>query len=84
MLFRSLEEYDHVTICSPIWVFSLASPVREFCRQAAGRIRSADYILVHHTAGNYAGAAAEMDEILGLTRTNCCSVQCRCGRFRAC
>ena len=24
--------YDHVTICSPIWVFSLASPVREFCR----------------------------------------------------
>ena len=34
-----LSAYGHVTVCSPIWVFSLASPVREFCRQAAGKIR---------------------------------------------
>ena len=60
-----LTAYDHVTICTPIWVFSLASPVREFCKQAAGKIKSVDYVLVHHTAGQYESVAAEMD-VMGL------------------
>ena len=77
-----LGAYDHVTICSPIWVFSLASPVREFCRQAAGKIKAADYVLVHHTKGNYESAAAEMDALLGITHTTSASVRCRMGRFR--
>lgn len=46
-------KYDHVTICSPVWVFALAAPVRSFCAQAAGQIREADYILVHHQNGVY-------------------------------
>ena len=37
-----LSAFDHVTICTPIWVFSLASPVREFCRRSAGKIKAAD------------------------------------------
>ena len=77
-----LSAYDHVTICSPIWVFSLASPVREFCRQAAGKIKAADYVLVHHTKGNYESVAAEMDTLLGITHTASASVCCRMGRFR--
>lgn len=48
-----LAGYEHVTICTPIWVFALASPVRAFCRQACGSIQQADYILVHHTGGQY-------------------------------
>ena len=62
----TLSDYTHVTICSPIWVFALAAPVRSFCMQAAGKIREADYILVHHTAGRYENAADEMDALLGL------------------
>ena len=77
-----LSAYDHVTICSPIWVFSLASPVREFCRQAAGKIKAVDYVLVHHTKGNYESVAAEMDALLGTTHTASASVCCRMGRFR--
>ena len=42
---------DSVTIVSPIWVFALAAPMRAFCGEAAGKIRTADYILVHHTRG---------------------------------
>ena len=79
-----LSAYDHVTVCSPVWVFSLASPVREFCRQSAGKIRSADYILVHHTKGKYGSAAAEMDRLLGVEHTASVSVQCHAGRFRVC
>lgn len=79
---NDLEKYDRVTICAPIWVFALASPVRAFCRQAAGRVRQADYILVHHTASVYENAAREMDELLQLTHTRLWSVQCRTGRYR--
>ena len=32
-----LTQYEHVTVCSPIWVFGLAAPVRSFCEPAAGR-----------------------------------------------
>ncbi|MGN1235257.1 MAG: hypothetical protein ACI4U2_04700, partial [Christensenellaceae bacterium] len=77
-----LSAYEHVTICTPVWVFSLASPVREFCRQAAGSIREADYVLVHHTKGQYKSVAAEMDRILGITHTASASIRCRTGRFR--
>lgn len=31
-----LTAYEHVTLCSPIWVFTLAAPVRAFCQAAAG------------------------------------------------
>ncbi len=39
----NLTAYRHVTILSPIWVFSLSAPVRSFCRAAAGKLREADY-----------------------------------------
>lgn len=77
-----LSSYSHVTICSPIWVFSLAPPVRRFCREAAGKIRSVDYLLVHHTNGRYENAAAEMDTLLGLTREGFRSFRCHCGAYR--
>lgn len=54
----------HITICSPIWVFALAAPVRDFCKKAAGQIKEVDYILVHHTGGRYENAAREIDDIL--------------------
>lgn len=77
-----LTNYEHVTIVSPIWVFALAAPVRAFCGAAAGKIREADYILVHHTRGRYENAAREMDALLGLHHTALRSVQCKVGRYR--
>ena len=67
-----LMRYDHVTICSPIWVFSLAAPVRAFCKQAAGKIKSADYVLVHYQKSKYENAAKEMDSLLGIKHTRFC------------
>lgn len=79
-----LKQYDHVTICSPIWVFALAAPIRAFCRAAAGSIGEADYILVHHTGGKYENAADEMDKLLGLTRVGYQSFSCKIGRIKRC
>ena len=79
---QDLSGYDHVTICTPIWVFSLAAPMRSFCTQAAGKINEADYILVHHQSSAYTNAAEEMDRLLGIRHTALRSVRCRQGRFR--
>ena len=76
-----LEKYDHMTVCSPVWVFNLCAPMREFCKKASGRIRTADYILVHHQKSLYANAADEMDRLLGLKDTPAVSVCCREGRY---
>lgn len=74
--------YQHITICAPIWVFALASPVRAFCKQVSGRVQAADYILVHHTSGHYTNVAREMDAILGVSHTDCRDVQCRMGDLK--
>lgn len=76
-----LEKYDHVTVCSPVWVFNLCAPMREFCKKASGRIRSADYIIVHHQKSLYANAVDEMDRLLGLKDTPAVSICCREGRY---
>ena len=66
-----------------VWfALALAAPVRSFCRQAAGQIREADYILVHHQKSDYVNAAKEMDALLSLRRTGLRSVQCRKGVYR--
>ena len=77
-----LSAYDHVTICTPIWVFSVAAPMRGFCTQAAGKIKEVDHILVHHQGSTYENAADEMDRLLGLQRTGFRSVRCREGRYK--
>lgn len=77
-----LASYDHVTLCSPIWVFALSSPMRAFCQAAKGQIREADYILVHHTRGRYENAVREMDELLGIRHTGFQSYRCHLGRMK--
>ena len=78
----NLSDYDHVTICTPIWVFSLAATMRSFCVQVADKIKEVDYILVHHQGSTYENAADEMDRLLRLTRTSFRSVRCRKGQYK--
>ncbi len=77
-----LTAYEHVTLCSPIWVFTLAAPVRAFCQAAAGKIREADYVLVHFNPSRYENAADEMDRLLGLKRAGLRSFACQMDRYR--
>ncbi len=77
-----LDSYSEVTICSPIWVFSLAPPVRSFLKYAKGKIKSANYIFVHYTNGTYENAAKEADEILSVTHEKLVNIRCRQGIFK--
>ena len=76
-----LSEYAHVTICSPVWVFALAAPVRAFCKAANGKIREADYIVLHHMKSSFDSVAEEADSLLGITHTGFISICCRKGKF---
>lgn len=76
-----LSAYDHVTLCASIWVFSLSAPMRAFCAEAAGKIREADYILLHFTRGRYEKTADAMDALLGIRRTQYTDIRCRAGHF---
>lgn len=78
-----LTKFRRVTICTPIWAFSLAAPVRSFCQMASGKIRSADYLLVHHQKNPYWNAAAEMDALLHLEHSPAVSICCRMGQYRS-
>ncbi len=77
-----LSAYKEVTVCSPIWVFSLAAPVRSFLQKASGKIENVRYVFVHHTNGNYRNAAEEADRLLGIAHGQSVSIRCRTGNFK--
>lgn len=77
-----LSAYDEITICSPIWVFSLSSPVRNFLTQAKGKIKNVNYIFVHYTNGSYKKVAEAADGILGIKRNELINFRCRQGVFK--
>lgn len=76
-----LRAYERVTVCTPIWVFALAAPMRSFCKAAAGQIASVDYVIVHFTRGKYKKVAAEMDALLGLEHNGCTDITSHMGTF---
>ena len=76
------ERYKEVTICTPVWVFSLCAPMRSFCKAAAGKIKNVNYIIVHHTNGKNLAAAEEMDKILGVRHEKLLSLRCRKGSYK--
>ena len=77
-----LSSYEHITICSPIWVFSLSSPIRAFCASARGRIKEADLITVHFKRSRYENALTEAEKLLDLPMTEYRSVTCRFGEIK--
>lgn len=74
--------YEQVTVCSPVWVFHLAAPMRSFCRAAKGGIKEADYILTHFNPCKYQSVIAEMDELLGVTAAEAESVCVQWGKVK--
>lgn len=77
-----LSAYTEVTICSPIWVFSLSAPMRTFVKAAKGKIKNVNYVFVHYTNGRYAFVADETDKMLGVKRNKLINVRSRQGKFK--
>ena len=75
-------KYTKVIICSPIWVFNLASPIRYFCKKEKNNIKNVEYILVHHTNGKYLNAVKEMDDLLNTKHISYTSISCKMGKYK--
>lgn len=74
-------KYEHLIICTPIWVFRIASPIRELCNQLHGRVKKVSYVLVHFERFRFLRAADEMNRLLGTTAESVQSVCCKRGKY---
>ncbi len=75
-------DFDRVIICSPIWVFSVAAPIRCFCKKVSRSVKNVDYVFVHFTNGKYMKTANELDKVLSTKRGTLTNVRCRMGKFK--
>lgn len=77
-----LSSYDSVTICTPIWVFGVAAPIRTLLIENRGNVREAKFIISHFQPVSYKSAAIEMCNILNAYNTEVISVETRIGKRR--
>ena len=77
-----LSRYKHITICSPIRVNTLSSPIRAFCQSAKGKIKEADLITVHYQNARYRNVLTEAEKLLGVRMTEYRSYRCRMGKVK--
>lgn len=78
---ENLDEYDKIIICTPVWVFALAAPIRTFCKKAKGCVKNAEYVVCHFSSGKYENVSNEMDELLGVKADCVTNVICRFGKY---
>lgn len=79
-----ISAFEHVTICSPVWVFGLSAPMRSFCRFEHGKIKAVDYVLVHFQNIAYKYIATEIDSLLGINGGSLTSICSRHGKQKKC
>lgn len=76
-----LNKYSNIIIVSPIWVFSISAPIREFCYKYKDNINNVNYILTHFMDNKFEKVADELDNILNKKRTNFKSICIRFGNI---
>lgn len=77
----SIKEYKHIIIVSPIWVFSLCAPIRDFCYKYKEDINSVEYIFTHFMKSKFITTANETDSILNIKRNKYTTVCMRFGNM---
>lgn len=77
-----LSAYEEVTVCSPVWVFGIASPVLAFCDFAKGKISSVNYALVHFMNAKFEKLSADLDSRLGIKHKKFFSFRSRFGKIK--
>ena len=78
----NLKNYKTVIITSPIWVFSICAPIRDFCYRYKSDINNVWYIFNHFMNNSFANVADEVDNILGIKREKLISNCVRFGKIK--
>ena len=74
--------YDKVVICSPVWVFGIAAPIRGFMQTYAGKLKSVEYVFLHFMRASFSGLADEADNILKVKRESFKSYSSHYGKIK--
>lgn len=77
-----LKKYKKIIIVSPIWVFDISAPIREFCYKYSKDISNVEYIFTHYMNAKFENVANELDEILNKKRGSFTSVCVRLGKIK--
>ncbi len=78
----NLSKYGKIIIVSPIWVFNVSSPIRDFCYRYAGKINKVQYIFTHFMKANFKNARSELDGILNKKSSKFTSICVRMGKVK--
>ncbi len=78
----NLKNYKTVIITSPIWVFSICAPIRDFCYRYKSDINNVWYIFNHFMNNSFVNVADEVDNILGIKREKLISNCVRFGKIK--
>lgn len=76
-----LSGYDSVVICSPMWVFGVCAPVREFCKLQKGKLKNVGYVITHTMKARFANVAEDMDALLDTKHTSFASYSTQLGKI---
>ena len=77
-----LKKYKKVYIVSPIWVFNICAPIRDFCYKYKNDINSHEYIFTHFMKSSYVRVADQTDKIIGKKREDLTSICVRFGKVK--
>ena len=77
----NLKSYKNIIIVSPIWVFGISSPIREFCTKYKNDIKNVEYIFTHYMDAKFINVADELDIILNLKRKSLTTICVRLGKI---
>lgn len=78
-----ISKYDKIVVVSPIWVFNVSAPIRDFCYKYADKINKVQYIFTHFMKANFNNARCELDRILNKKRSKFTSVCIRLGKIKS-
>jgi len=77
-----LSGYDSVVICSPMWVFGVCAPVREFCKMQKGKLKNVGYVITHTMKARFENVADDMDALLDTKHTSFASYSTQFGKIK--
>ena len=77
---KDISKYKKVIIVSPIWVFNICAPIRDFAYTYKDKINEVEYIITHFMNAKFYNAKNELNKILNKECTNFTSVCIRMGK----
>lgn len=78
----NINEYKNVIIVSPILVFDICSPIRDFSYKYAKDIKKVEYIITHYMKSKFINVANKLDKILNNKRKSYTSICIRLGKIK--